>query len=597
MRDAFARVTAAWRELGARASLGLFRELVHRGLVEYMDKMEETNFLVKADPCVFDIEGSAEEPIKRDYTHSVIHAMLQYSELSTSMVFLDRSPTPRATYQSNMSEASIGVAGLDTGYRASSARLLNPSRPMVAPFTDAILGLERVPCVQNVVVAIMPLRFNEEDAVVISEEAAQLGFGLYESVRTYQETIQGPAVGPRTQKFGRPSGGAYNRRHANYSKLDEDGFVRVGDTVSEHDVVIGRQTLEYPMAKASSEDALGAAHPKEVDTSVLARRFEHEALCESVHVCALANKKVQALVRTNKLWTPQIGDKFSSRHGQKGVVGAIVPAADMPFCARTGMRPALLMNSLAFPSRMTIGHLEEVFMGKCAALTGRFGDGTPHHPIDEAGLREALEAYGFRASGKETMVSGVTGDVIEAEIFVGVQSYQRLKQVVHDKEQARARGPRNLKTRQPVEGRSYEGGMRLGEMERDCIISHGAASTLQERLLFASDHYVATVCKQCGMLADSAYRPSLNVANADDSAKQRLAQSTMRARRAFCRECQSGKHIRMVRMPYIFKVVLQETMCMGLRLRLVLRDSENERGKESLYEEPMAPSIGMKHER
>jgi DNA-directed RNA polymerase beta subunit len=211
---------------------------------------------------------------------------------------------------------------------------------------------------------------------------------------------------------------------------------------------------------------------------LLARRFEHDTLCESVFVAPLENKKRLAQVRTNKIWIPEVGDKFSSRHGQKGVVGAIYPVQDMPFGETTGIRPTLLMNSHAFPSRMTIGHIEEIFMGKCGALTSKFADGTPHHPVDERMLGDILESYGFARSGKERMISGVTGEVIEADIFVGVQSYQRLKQVVHDKEQARARGPRNLKTRQPVEGRSYEGGMRLGEMERDCIISHGAASTL-----------------------------------------------------------------------------------------------------------------------
>ena len=239
--------------------------------------------------------------------------------------------------------------------------------------------------------------------------------------------------------------------------------------------------------------------------SLLAKRFEHDALCESVFVAPLENKKRLAQVRTNKLWVPEVGDKFSSRHGQKGVVGAILPTCDMPFCARTGIRPTLLINSHAFPSRMTLGHIEEVFMGKCAALTSSFADGTAHHPVDEEALGAILESYGYARSGKERMISGITGEEIEADIFVGVQSYQRLKQVVHDKEQARARGPRNLKTRQPVEGRSYEGGMRLGEMERDVIISHGAASTLQERLLFQSDNYIATVCKECGVLADPAF--------------------------------------------------------------------------------------------
>jgi DNA-directed RNA polymerase beta subunit len=163
--------------------------------------------------------------------------------------------------------------------------------------------------------------------------------------------------------------------------------------------------------------------PKEIDMSLLAKRFEHDALCESVFVAPLENKKRLAQIRTNKVWVPEVGDKFSSRHGQKGVVGAIVPSCDMPFCERTGIRPALLINSHAFPSRMTLGHIEEVFMGKCAALKSSFADGTAHHPVDEAALGDILESYGFARSGKERMISGLTGEVIEADIFVGVQSY------------------------------------------------------------------------------------------------------------------------------------------------------------------------------
>jgi len=167
-------------------------------MVEYLDKMEEQHCLVKSDPSVFDVDGLLDDPIKRPYTHCVLNAVLQYSEMTMSMVFLDRAPTPRATYQSNMAEASVGVSSLDVSYRGSVSRLLYPSRPMVASCIDEMLNLSCVPCVQNIVIAIMPLRFNEEDAVVLSEEAVQLGFGVNESFRTYAETIQDPAYGPRT---------------------------------------------------------------------------------------------------------------------------------------------------------------------------------------------------------------------------------------------------------------------------------------------------------------------------------------------------------------------------------------------------------------
>lgn len=171
MRDLVVKVSRVWDEFGRRSSASFFRELLARGIVEYLDKMEEQNCLVKTDPSVPDLQATPEQPIVRPYTHCVLAAVLQYSEMSMSMVFLDRSPTPRATYQSNMVEASVGVSSLDVGYRGTVSRLLYPSRPLVAACTDEMLNLPLVPCVQNIVVAILPLRFNEEDAVVLSEEA------------------------------------------------------------------------------------------------------------------------------------------------------------------------------------------------------------------------------------------------------------------------------------------------------------------------------------------------------------------------------------------------------------------------------------------
>lgn len=290
----------------------------------------------------------------------------------------------------------------------------------------------------------------------------------------------------------------------------------------------------------------------------------------SVH-CITVNTGIFYVRRHGKgAWTGN-----SSRHGQKGVIGIILDAVDMPV-SEEGIVPDIIVNPHAIPSRMTIGQLMECLMGKLCAIEGKQGDATPFRDVSIEHIGECLEKHGFDKLGRETLHNGMTGEPLPSKIFIGPTYYQRLKHMVLDKQHSRSRGPVQILTRQPVEGRAREGGLRFGEMERDCIIryyahahhviphtpitlstsfgSHGAANVLSERLFEQSDPFVATVCGKCGLLAQPSAEHTL-----------------IRQKKPFCRVCNSHADVHDVRMPYAFKLLLQELMAMNIAARLHLK--------------------------
>ena len=251
-------------------------------------------------------------------------------------------------------------------------------------------------------------------------------------------------------------------------------------------------------------------------------------------------------VRVRSVRIPQIGDKFASRHGQKGTIGITYRQEDMPFTS-TGISPDIIMNPHAVPSRMTIGHLVETLLGKSACAGGEHGDATPFSDTLKVGdVAKLLHERGYQRFGNERLYNGHTGEYMEAKIFLGPTYYQRLKHMVDDKIHARARGPMTKLVRQPMEGRGKDGGLRLGEMERDCMISHGVASIMKEPLFEASDAFRVHVCDICGMIA---------IAN--------LNKGTFE-----CRGCRNKTKISQVFMPYACKLLFQELMSMQIAPRM-----------------------------
>ena len=245
---------------------------------------------------------------------------------------------------------------------------------------------------------------------------------------------------------------------------------------------------------------------------------------------------------------PEIGDKFSSNHGQKGVVGAIVPEEDLPF-TESGIKPDLILNPHSIPSRMTIGHLLEMLAGKASALSGEVIDGTPFSGMNMEELGKILKEHGFRSDGKESFYDGITGERLEGEIFQGVVSYKRLFHMVAHKMQARSRGPVQILTRQPTEGKEKEGGLRFGEMEGETLVGHGAAMLLQEKFIDDSDKVIELVCEKCGIIAIN-----------DQIRKKK-----------YCPIC-NGAKVYPVEMSYGFKLLLEELKTLGIYPKLLIGD-------------------------
>ena len=276
---------------------------------------------------------------------------------------------------------------------------------------------------------------------------------------------------------------------------------------------------------------------------------------------------------------PVIGDKFSSRHGQKGVLSRLYDDVDMPFSENSGMRPDLLINPHAFPSRMTIGMLIESLTGKSGALKGSFVDSSPFQSAEKAcGTEElsicqefcdALETAGFCKTGGETMVCGVSGEIFQVDTYIGVVYYQRLRHMVSDKFQVRSTGPINPLTRQPIKGRKFGGGIRFGEMERDSLLAHGAAYLLHDRLHSCSDYHVTDICCKCGLLVSTQNVPH-SASTAHGVHATRVDTSSSRGR-TICRVCESSKYVERIAVPYVFKYLVSELAAMNIRCSLDIK--------------------------
>jgi DNA-directed RNA polymerase II subunit RPB2 len=284
-------------------------------------------------------------------------------------------------------------------------------------------------------------------------------------------------------------------KHGTYDKLDEDGIVAPGVRVSGEDIIIGKTA---PIDQENQDLGTRTQSHQRRDISTPLRSTENGIVDQVILTVNADNVKyVKVRVRTTKI--PQIGDKFASRHGQKGTIGVTYRQEDMPF-SREGLTPDIIINPHAIPSRMTIAHLIECLLSKVSTLEGMEGDATPFTDVTVDSVSELLRKHGYQSRGFEVMYNGHTGRKLRAQVFFGPTYYQRLRHMVDDKIHARARGPVQIMTRQPVEGRARDGGLRFGEMERDCMIAHGAAAFLKERLFEVSDAFRVHVCEICGLM-------------------------------------------------------------------------------------------------
>jgi len=516
-------------------------EILRKGFIEYIDVMEEETCYIAM--LVKDV-GSND---LYQYTHCEIHPAMILGVCASIIPFPDHNQSPRNTYQSAMGKQAMGIYATNYQVRIDTLAhvLYYPQKPLVKTHSMDYLKFRELPAGQNLIVAIAVYSgYNQEDSLIMSQSSIDRGMFRSMFYRSYtdEQKTEGVLCLEQFEKPQREELGSASSR-VNYDKLDVDGLVFPAQNVEDRDIIIGKTTLV-----TNSDDSDQAQIAVKRDSSTRLRHNEHGVVDQVLLTTNSDTGQRFVQIKVRAVRVPQIGDKFASRHGQKGTVGITYRQDDMPFTSE-GVSPDLIVNPHAIPSRMTIGHLIETLLGKVGCLTGDEGDATPFNEVNVKDVSDMLHSRGYQRHGNERLYNGHTGRPLTALVFFGPTYYQRLKHMVDDKIHSRARGPTQMLNRQPMEGRARDGGLRFGEMERDCMIAHGSANVLREKLFTQSDGYMTHICQDCGLIA---------IANLDSNLYRCPNQAT-------CRNSSIG----MIEIPYAAKLLFQELMAMQIAPRLM----------------------------
>ncbi len=506
-------------------------DLLREGIIEYLDASEEENALV----------ALSEDEITPEHTHLEIDKVACLGIITSLVPYANHDHPPRLLRGSKTLKQGLGIYSLNFPVRMDTdvSILHYPQKPVVKSFVYDTLNI--CPAGQNLVVALMTYQgYNLEDAIIVNKGSVDRGMGRSTYFRPYS-SVELHYAGNLKDEIGIPEKdtSGYKTEEA-YRYLEDDGIVYPEAKLNEGEVVIGKTSPP----KFLSEAREITIRTRKESSSVI--RQEEKGVIDFVVVTLdeEGNKIVQ--VRTRDFRNPELGDKFSAPHGQKGVIGAIIPEEDIPFTAR-GIKPDIIFNPHGIPSRMSIGYLLELLAGKVGCIAGEEIDGTAFSKNKIEEFEKKLVELGFRSDGKEVMYDPISGKMMEAKIFVGDMYYLKLKYMVRNKMHARASGKVQLLTRQPIEGRAKGGALRLGEMEQQALVAHGASLLLKER--YDSDKVVVHICERCGSIA------------IENHIKNKVT----------CPLCKS-ENAEAVEISYAFKLLLEELQGLHLKTKFELKN-------------------------
>lgn len=494
-----------------------WEDLISRGIIEYLDASEEENALV----------ALSSEDITPQHTHLEIDFMDLLGVVTSLVTYANHDQAARLMRGSKTQKQALGLYSANYLCRLDTdvSVLEYPQKPIVRSFVYDTLNT--YPAGQNFIVAIMTHEgYNMEDALVLNKGSLDRGTGRSFFFRPYSTKEVNYAGGLMDEIRIPDKDTSGYKLESSYRFLEDDGITYPEAEIDEGEVLIGKVS---PPKFLSEAREISVRAKKE---SSIVMRQEEQGTIDNVFITGdeEGNKIIQ--VRTRNMRVPELGDKFATSHGQKGVIGAIIPEEDIPFTS-SGVKPDIIFNPHGLPSRMTVGYLLELLAGKVGCVKGKIMDGTPFSGVSKRELEKELHEAGFRYDGKETMYDGITGKRITAKIFIGSLYYLKLKYMVKNKIHGRASGKVALLTRQPIEGRARGGALRLGEMEQQALVAHGASLLLKER--YDSDKVVLNICPKCGSIG------------IEDNIRNKIV----------CALC-NNEHPEPVEVSYAFKLLLEE---------------------------------------